>query len=61
MCGRYNLIATGRQIMNHFNLQSLPAHHPDYNISPGQKILALVQLEDGSNRTVYLHWGLIPS
>ena len=61
MCGRYNLTATGQQIMNHFNLPSLPVHHPDYNISPRQKILAIVQLEDGSNKAVDLHWGLIPS
>ncbi len=61
MCGRYNLIATGQQIMDHFRLLSLPPHNPDYNIPPGQKILAIVQLEDGSNKAVNLHWGLIPS
>ena len=62
MCGRYNLIATGQQIMDHFRLLSLPAHNPDYNIPPGQKILVIVQLEeDGSNRAVNLLWGLIPS
>lgn len=47
--------------MNCFSLLSVPAHKPDYNIPPGQKILAVVQLEDGSNRAVILHWGLIPS
>ncbi len=47
--------------MDHFRLLSLPAHHPDYNIPPGQKILAVVQLDDGSNRAVNLHWGLTPS
>lgn len=61
MCGRYHLIATGQQIMEHFSLPSLPVHHPDYNIPPGQKILAIVQLEDGSNRVVNLHWGFIPA
>lgn len=61
MCGRYNLIATGQQIMDHFGLPSLPAQDPDYNIPPGQKILAIVQLEDGSSKAVNLHWGLIPS
>jgi putative SOS response-associated peptidase YedK len=61
MCGRYNLIATGQQIRDHFGLTSLPGHNPDYNIPPGQKILAVVQLEEGSNRAVNLHWGLIPS
>lgn len=58
MCGRYNMIATGQQIMDHFRLLSLPAHNPDYNIPPRQKILAIAQLEDGS-RAVNLHWGLI--
>ncbi len=47
--------------MDYFRLLSLPAHNPDYNIPPGQKILAVVQLEDGSNKAVNLHWGLIPS
>jgi putative SOS response-associated peptidase YedK len=61
MCGRFNLIATGRQIMDHFGLLSLPAHNPDYNIPPGQKILAVVQLEEGSKKAVNLHWSLIPS
>lgn len=61
MCGRYNLIATGQQLMDYFRLPSLPAHKPDYNIPPGQKILAIVQLEDGTNTAVNLHWGLIPS
>ena len=61
MCGRYNLIATGQQIMAHFSLLSLPVHNPDYNIPPGQKILAIVQLEEGSNSAVNLYWGLIPS
>lgn len=55
------MIATGPQIMDCFRLLSLPTHKPDYNIPPGQKILAVVQLEDGSNRAVDLYWGLIPS
>ncbi|MGZ5050610.1 MAG: SOS response-associated peptidase [Methylobacter sp.] len=47
--------------MEHFKLLSLPARSPDYNIPPGQEILAVVQLEDGSNKAVDLLWGLIPS
>ncbi len=58
MCGRYNLIATGQQIIGHFRLLSLSAHNLNYNIPPGQKIFAIVQLEDGS-RDVNLHGGLI--
>jgi putative SOS response-associated peptidase YedK len=61
MCGRFNLIATKPQIMEHFSLKRLSDYQPDYNISPGQKILVVVRLEDGSNKAVNLHWGLIPS
>jgi putative SOS response-associated peptidase YedK len=61
MCGRYHLIASGQRIRDHFGLLSLPTHHPDYNIPPGQKVLAIVQLENGSSKAVHLHWGLIPS
>jgi putative SOS response-associated peptidase YedK len=60
MCGRFNLIATKAQIMEHFGLQRLPEYQPDYNIPPGQKITAVVRLDDGSNKAVNLHWGLIP-
>jgi putative SOS response-associated peptidase YedK len=61
MCGRYVLIATEQQIIDHFSLRRLANYQPDYNIPPGQKILNVVQLEDGGNKAVYLHWGLIPS
>jgi putative SOS response-associated peptidase YedK len=61
MCGRFNLIATKAQIMAHLGLQKLPDYQPDYNIPPGQKILSVVRLEDGGNKAVFLHWGLIPS
>ena len=47
--------------MAHFGLQKLPDYQPDYNIPPGQKILSVVRLEDGGNKAVNLHWGLIPS
>ncbi len=61
MCGRFNLITTSDTIIEHFRLKRLPNYRADYNIPPGQKILNIVQLEDGSNKSVYLHWGLIPS
>lgn len=61
MCGRFNLIATSDTIIEHFRLKRLPNYRTDYNIPPGQKILNIVELEDGSRKAVYLHWGLIPS
>ncbi|MGR9116420.1 MAG: SOS response-associated peptidase [Gammaproteobacteria bacterium] len=61
MCGRFNLVASGEAVVEHFNLRRLPKYRPDYNIPPGQKILTVVALEDGSLKAVNLHWGLIPS
>lgn len=61
MCGRFNLTATIQDIGELFDLRNLPRHQISFNIPPGQKILAIVQLEDNSRKGVYLHWGLIPS
>ena len=61
MCGRFNLIATESEIIEHFCLPCLPDYQPDYNIPPGQKIIAVVKLDNSSNSAVNLHWGLIPS
>ena len=61
MCGRYNLLAGPEQLIEHFKLQRLRKYGSSYNISPGQKILTVVQLEDSSYKAVNLWWGLIPS
>jgi putative SOS response-associated peptidase YedK len=61
MCGRYHLIASNQEIIEHFKVKRLPKYQPDYNIPPGQKILTIVELDDGSYKAVNLHWGLIPS
>ncbi len=34
---------------------------PSYNIAPSQKILNIVELDDGSRKAVNLFWGLVPS
>ena len=60
MCGRFNLTATPSQVIEAFKLHRLPRHETSYNIPPGQKILTIVQLDDGSYKAVYLYWGLIP-
>ena len=61
MCGRYNLTASSQQVIDHFQLKRLYRHETSFNIPPEQKILNVVQLDDGSRKGVYLHWGLIPS
>ena len=60
MCGRYNLVSKSEKIVETFRLHRLPRYEASYNIPPGQKILTVVQLDDGSYKAVYLFWGLIP-
>ncbi len=60
MCGRFNLTAVPEQVIDVFKLHRLPRYEVSYNIPPGQKILTVVQLDDGSYKSVYLYWGLIP-
>lgn len=60
MCGRFNLTATAETVIETFQLHRLPRYETSYNIPPGQKILSVVQLDDGSYKAINLHWGLIP-
>ena len=60
MCGRFYLTASPEQLINAFQLPGLPHYETGYNIPPGQKILTIVKLDDGSYKAVNLHWGLIP-
>jgi putative SOS response-associated peptidase YedK len=61
MCGRFDLTSTPEQIAEHFELQRLPRFEKSYNITPAQKILCIVELEDKSLKAVNLFWGLVPS
>jgi putative SOS response-associated peptidase YedK len=61
MCGRFNLTATPETIIEHFELQRLSNYQPSYNITPAQKILSIVELDDKSRKAVNLFWGLVPS
>lgn len=61
MCGRYSLTASAEDIAEHFQLLRSVKFHPSYNIAPNQKILNIVELDDGSRKAVNLFWGLVPS
>jgi putative SOS response-associated peptidase YedK len=61
MCGRFNLTATPEAVAEHFQLQRPPLFQPSFNITPAQKILNIVQLDDNSLKAVNLFWGLVPS
>lgn len=61
MCGRYTLLAEEADILRAFGLsESIQDYEPNYNIAPGQQILAIIH--DGKKkRAGYLKWGLVPS
>lgn len=61
MCGRFQLTASPEDIAEHFQLSRLPNYQSSYNIAPSQKILNIVELDDGSRKAVNLFWGLVPS
>ncbi|WP_305907246.1 SOS response-associated peptidase [Methylomarinum sp. Ch1-1] len=60
MCGRFNLLAEPEGLIENFQLRRLSRYQRRYNIAPGQKILTVVALQDGSLKGVNLIWGLIP-
>lgn len=61
MCGRFNLLAKPETIVEQFQLAKAPRYQTSYNITPAQKILCIVELDDHSLKAVNLHWGLVPS
>lgn len=61
MCGRFNLLATPEQLCETFQLASLPAYQPCFNIPPGQAILNITNLADNGYQAAFTHWGLVPS
>jgi len=61
MCGRFNLTASAEELASHFQCGQPPHFAASYNIAPGQKILAVVELPDLRLKFVNLHWGLIPA
>lgn len=61
MCGRYNLTTSSEALVEHFLLPRQVRFQASYNIAPSQKILNIVELDDGSRKAVNLFWGLVPS
>lgn len=61
MCGRYSLTTDAETVPEHFQLLRQTRFQPSYNIAPSQKILNIVELDDGSRKAVNLFWGLVPS
>ncbi|MFY0546188.1 SOS response-associated peptidase [Brevibacillus sp. H7] len=60
MCGRYTLATEPEDLMERFQLKSLPFQlEARYNIAPGQLIPAIIG-EQGERRIGQLRWGLVP-
>ncbi len=61
MCGRFALVSESAEISEKFNVEKISYDFkPDWNISPGQHIPAVIHRE-GQNVLVSFIWGLIPS
>jgi putative SOS response-associated peptidase YedK len=62
MCGRYTITVSLEELMVRYLVgeTSVPYHRPNYNVAPGQMVLAVVR-GSGGNRLGELKWGLIPS
>jgi putative SOS response-associated peptidase YedK len=61
MCGRFILLTDLSVIIKSFDIQNVSCEYkPGNNISPGQKIAAVVHKDD-QNSLVDFRWGLIPS
>lgn len=62
MCGRYSQSQSAEIIAKAFQVDSVPALKPRYNIAPTQSVPTVLQTSASTNRQFkMLHWGLIPS
>ena len=61
MCGRFTQAAPNEAIAELFQLPSVPALAPRYNVAPTQEVAAVRAGAAGGRELVALHWGLLPS
>ena len=61
MCGRFTQAAPNETVAELFQLPSVPALAPRYNIAPTQDVAAVRAGVAGGRELVALRWGLLPS
>ncbi len=62
MCGRFGLIASGKQVALAFGAQEPLQILPRYNIAPTQAAWVIRSAQDAKGRAlVQLNWGLLPA
>ena len=60
MCGRYTIVADGREVAGYFQLVDEPVVQPHYNVAPTQTV-PVVRLMPQGRQAELLRWGLVPS
>ena len=61
MCGRFAQCADADTLARHFELATVPALTPHYNVAPTQPVLAVRIDDSGQRELTALRWGLVPS
>ena len=61
MCGRFAQYADADTLARHFELATVPALTPHYNVAPTQPVLAVRIDDSGQRELTALRWGLVPS
>lgn len=61
MCGRFSLYSSAKAIKEQFMVEGSDEIEPNYNISPGQRILVIRHNDEKRRILTRQHWGLIPS
>ena len=61
MCGRFAQHADADTLACHFELVTVPALTPHYNVAPTQPVLAVRADGSGRRELTDLRWGLVPS
>jgi len=60
MCGRFTLRTPPAVLIEHFRLNSIPAHAPRYNIAPTQQVGVVRQTNPAQREFAWMRWGLVP-
>ena len=61
MCGRFVQYSDPEIYASEFDLDSLSAATPRYNLAPTQLVLVVRKNEEGTRELMPLRWGLVPS
>ena len=61
MCGRLIQMTAGEALAERFELPTIPAVTPRYNLAPSQLVSVIRMAAEGQREWVALRWGLVPA